>query len=109
MQEVLEPKFNITDYWYRFEWQARGSTHRHGLFWMDGAPSATDLVDAVGNVNNDLKQELEEFWAKHTTGFNPEPNSAARPHEESPMMQETGTELGNNALTHSQLVVYSAG
>jgi ATP-dependent DNA helicase PIF1 len=104
MQEVLEPKFNITDYWHHFEWQARGSTHSHGLFWIDGAPSATDLVDAAGNVDNDLKQELEEFWAKHATGFNPEPNSAARPHEESPMMQEIGTELRNNALTLSQLV-----
>ncbi|KPM39851.1 hypothetical protein AK830_g6688 [Neonectria ditissima] len=27
---VLKPKFNVTDFWYRYEWQARGSTHAHG-------------------------------------------------------------------------------
>jgi hypothetical protein len=31
---VLIPKFGIVDYWGRFEWQARGSSHHHGLYWI---------------------------------------------------------------------------
>lgn len=31
---VLKPIFGITDEWYRYEWQWRGSTHLHGLFWF---------------------------------------------------------------------------
>jgi ATP-dependent DNA helicase PIF1 len=31
-QEVLRPKFNITNFWNRYKWQARGSTHNHGLY-----------------------------------------------------------------------------
>ena len=29
-EKVLKKKFNITDHWYRFEWQQRGSGHIHG-------------------------------------------------------------------------------
>jgi ATP-dependent DNA helicase PIF1 len=31
--QVLSEKFNVRDYWNRFEWQARGSSHNHGLYW----------------------------------------------------------------------------
>ena len=37
---VLKSKFNLTDYWTRYEWQKRGSPHSHGLYWMEGAPLA---------------------------------------------------------------------
>ena len=29
-----------TDYWLQFEWQHRGSPHKHGLAWLSGAPDA---------------------------------------------------------------------
>jgi hypothetical protein len=41
--QVLADKFNIKDYWHRFEWQSRGSTHDHGLWWCEGAPSVKDI------------------------------------------------------------------
>ncbi|KAG7000331.1 hypothetical protein FocnCong_v013276 [Fusarium oxysporum f. sp. conglutinans] len=41
---VLSKKFNITDYWDRYEWQGRGSPHNHGLYWMDSCPG-TDMDD----------------------------------------------------------------
>ena len=31
MECVLKPIFEITDYWYRYEWQFRGSPHVHGM------------------------------------------------------------------------------
>ena len=36
--EVIKKKFNITDHWYRFEWQQRGSGHIHGFLWLADAP-----------------------------------------------------------------------
>jgi ATP-dependent DNA helicase PIF1 len=37
-RDVLFPKFNLVDSLDRFEWQARGSAHNHGLYWCEGAP-----------------------------------------------------------------------
>jgi ATP-dependent DNA helicase PIF1 len=36
---VLEKKVRIVDAWDRYEWQGRGSTHNHGVFWREAAPS----------------------------------------------------------------------
>ncbi|KAM4060963.1 PIF1-like helicase [Hirsutella rhossiliensis] len=41
---VLRKKFNVTDYWDRYEWQGRGSPHNHGLYWMQEGPAA-DMED----------------------------------------------------------------
>ncbi|KAK3918910.1 ATP-dependent DNA helicase [Frankliniella fusca] len=29
--------FEVVDYWYRFEWQMRGSPHVHGVMWLQNA------------------------------------------------------------------------
>jgi ATP-dependent DNA helicase PIF1 len=58
----------------------------------------------MGNLYEEVRNHLAQFWGLHVTGFNPEPYTAARPHEEAPMMQIVGTELENNAITLSQLV-----
>jgi len=34
MDCVLRPHLKFTDFWTRFEWQARGSGHLHCLFWI---------------------------------------------------------------------------
>jgi Helitron helicase-like domain at N-terminus len=36
---VLKPYLAFTDHWHRYEWQARGSGHNHGLYWVPSAPS----------------------------------------------------------------------
>ena len=41
---VLIPKFNVKDYWHRFEWQARGSTHDHSLWWSEGTPDVNNIA-----------------------------------------------------------------
>ena len=33
-----------TDYWFRFEWQHRGSPHVHGLAWLPDAPDVERLL-----------------------------------------------------------------
>ena len=39
INNILKPLFGVTDYWYRYEWQFRGSPHVHGILWLDGAPN----------------------------------------------------------------------
>jgi ATP-dependent DNA helicase PIF1 len=51
---VLERKFCLTDYWSRYEWQARGSTHSHGLYWVSGAPDNNQL----NKLSPELPQEF---------------------------------------------------
>ena len=42
-EEVMVPKFNIIDWWWRYEWQHQGSSHIHGFFWLKNAPSPDNL------------------------------------------------------------------
>ncbi|KAK3932948.1 Nucleoprotein [Frankliniella fusca] len=43
MEEVLTKKYKIKDYWFRIEYQHRGSPHMHGVLWMENAPDVTDM------------------------------------------------------------------
>jgi ATP-dependent DNA helicase PIF1 len=97
--EVLKDKFNIIDHWNRFEWQARGSSHNHGLYWSNGAPDVLDLA-----ISNAARKVFAEFWGIHVTAFNPEPNSGARPATEDSTIQAPGTELPNTGITLSLTV-----
>jgi ATP-dependent DNA helicase PIF1 len=58
----------------------------------------------MNNLNEEVRDRLTQLWGLHVTGFNPEPYTAAPPHDEAPMMQAVVTELENNAITLSQLV-----
>jgi hypothetical protein len=48
--KIVDPELNILDFWHRFEWQHRGSTHVHGFLWQ-GAPNVDEIsvddADAV--------------------------------------------------------------
>jgi ATP-dependent DNA helicase PIF1 len=44
---VLRPLLGFTDSWDRFEWQARGSGHSHGLFWIPTAPPLDQDTDQL--------------------------------------------------------------
>ncbi|KJZ74108.1 hypothetical protein HIM_06354 [Hirsutella minnesotensis 3608] len=82
---VLKQKFNVTDFWNRYEWQGRGSSHCHGLFWMDGAPS-------VDLEKEHVRQEFARVWSFHVTAFNPEPARVQQ--------QGEGNPLAVNPLQH---------
>ncbi len=38
LKSPQQPLGKVVDYFYRFEWQARGSPHIHCLVWIEGAP-----------------------------------------------------------------------
>lgn len=67
---VLQPIFGIQDYWHRYEFQGRGSTHVHGFAWIDetAAPEATISLDTEHN-----RALFTEFWKRHILAMNPEP------------------------------------
>ncbi|KAL3955881.1 hypothetical protein ACCO45_009900 [Purpureocillium lilacinum] len=82
---VLKHKLNVTDFWNRYEWQGRGSSHYHVLFWMDGAPS-------VDLDREHVRKEFARIWSFHVTAFNPEPARVQQ--------QGEGNPLAVNPLQH---------
>ncbi|RXK41116.1 hypothetical protein M231_01519 [Tremella mesenterica] len=67
---VLQPLLGVKDWWYRFEWQHRGSSHVHGLIWLSKAPD-------IGLLNPADPTTVEDFlcfWKKHVTAVNPNPD-----------------------------------
>lgn len=75
---VMQKKFNIKDYWVRYEWQGRGSSHSHGLYWLDGAlpPQMRTAED---------RQNFGHFWGLHVTAVNPEPQRVMDQGEGNPL------------------------
>ncbi len=65
---VLKQKFNLIDYWYRYEWQGRGSSHNHGLYWFENAPSIPDTTSEIE------KNEFARLWGYHISAVNPRPD-----------------------------------
>lgn len=63
---VLRPFLGFADYWYRFEWQARGSGHLHCLFWIPAAPSLDCDTDQ-------LRAVFAQYWGGKITAWNPDP------------------------------------
>ncbi|KAK3922585.1 ATP-dependent DNA helicase [Frankliniella fusca] len=59
-------RFDVVDYWYRVEYQHRGSCHVHGVIWIKGAPN-------VKNVKTEEeKQKVKEFFDKLVSCENPD-------------------------------------
>ena len=54
-KNVLVPKWKIDDFWYRYEWQHRGSVHVHGIAKVNGAPE----MDWAAMKND--PEKMEEF------------------------------------------------
>lgn len=49
--------FSIEDFWYRFEWEYRGSPHVHGIFWLEGASDCSD----IGASTQSQKQSIVKY------------------------------------------------
>ncbi|KAM4062388.1 PIF1-like helicase [Hirsutella rhossiliensis] len=63
---VLKQKFNLTDFWGRYEWQGRGSSHHHGLYWLSGHPD-------LDPDNDQSREQFTRIWGYHVSAVNPEP------------------------------------
>jgi ATP-dependent DNA helicase PIF1 len=65
LTHVLKPLFNLTDFWYRSEWQARGSGHFHCLFWIPDAPQ-------LGPKTPEELAAFALYWGFRITAVNPD-------------------------------------
>lgn len=57
-----------SDYWFRFEWQHRGSPHIHGLAWFPDAPSVQDIL---ADSNSTSREQLTKYVNKIISTTNP--------------------------------------
>ena len=46
-----------SDYWFRFEWQHRGSPHVHGLAWLPDAPDVQQILNNSDGTNSTAAKE----------------------------------------------------
>lgn len=70
IEKVVCKRYKVLDYWFRFEFQHRGSCHLHGLIWISGAPDPRTF-DAAS------QQQLLEattYYDKLVSAFNPLPS-----------------------------------
>ena len=91
--EVLKPKFKVKYYWWRYEWQHRGSSHVHGFLWLENAPS----IDTLNTSDPVSLQSFIDFWDKHVSTWHPDKNcppAAVHPSaQEFATLQDTKKEL----------------
>ena len=74
-EEVVKPQLDVVDYWWRFEWQHRGSSHIHGFLWLRNAPSVEDLkLDDDQSVH-----QFVTFWDHLVSTWNPKPTHPPAP------------------------------
>lgn len=67
VEDVINVKFKVKDFWYRFEWQHRGSPHIHGVLWIDGAPN----LDSIDNMNEMEIQNVISYFDGLISAWNP--------------------------------------
>lgn len=79
LKHFLFPTLGADHFWYRYEWQDRGSGHIHGFVWLKDAPDVSKidwniLKDPEAIVSDDQQKRMNEFvtyWDKHITAWNP--------------------------------------
>jgi ATP-dependent DNA helicase PIF1 len=64
LKYVVRPYLKYIDYWFRYEWQARGSGHLHCLFWLDGPP--------LDQLKGPAGDRFAEYWGSRVTAENPD-------------------------------------
>jgi ATP-dependent DNA helicase PIF1 len=95
-KHVIKPKFNVIEWWNRYEWQGRGSTHNHGVIWAAGAP-VVDLEDAGS------RQKWADDWGNVVSAKHPQPTRQFQ-HEDVDVLASTTSEQ-ENTLDHLGRIV----
>ncbi|KAK3931974.1 ATP-dependent DNA helicase, partial [Frankliniella fusca] len=78
IKSVLSVEYPVKDYWYRIEYQHRGSPHMHGVFWFEDAPDVSNIKTA----NEEELKHICDYFDKLISAVNPNPrteNSAVHP------------------------------
>ncbi|KAK3929764.1 ATP-dependent DNA helicase [Frankliniella fusca] len=67
MAQVVIKKYKVKDYWFRIEYQHRGSPHMHGVLWIEHAPDVTNLK----NKSDEEQEQIVQYFAELITAFHP--------------------------------------
>lgn len=67
--------FPVEDFWYRFEWQHRGSPHIHGLLLLDDAPDCSD----VDSIDEDSRTTIVDYFDSLVSAWLNHPHNVAAP------------------------------
>ncbi|KAL5615052.1 hypothetical protein BROUX41_005116 [Berkeleyomyces rouxiae] len=82
MKHVIKKCPGYDDYWNRYEWQGRRSSHCHGFLWIRDAPN----VDVAGYMLSESNREdFEKYWGFRLTAVNPTPGYSVAHNERSPL------------------------
>lgn len=108
-EEVVKPQLDVVDYWWRFEWQHRGSSHIHGFLWLRNAPPVEDLkLDDDQSVH-----QFVRFWDHLVSTWNPQPthppapiHPSSRPFTTLSDTQQELVELINRVQRHAKCSSY---
>lgn len=91
-KHILNPFFGVKDYWYRYEWQERGSGHVHGFLWLDGAPDVDKidwkLLQSAGAATPEDQQKLMKDFVDYWDGYMSAMNPFPRKDENAPLLGE---------------------
>ena len=69
--DVLKPRWDLEDWWYRFEWQHRESVHVHGIEKMKNAPMIEwDQMKENENLMNNAIQYIDTLVTTINPGIN---------------------------------------
>ena len=78
IHHLMIPNLKIVDFWYRIEFQHRGSPHIHGLFWIENAPS----ID-VTHAQPQAMEQLKNYFDTLISTWHPNPNEQYDAHPSS--------------------------
>jgi len=90
---ILGPKNpigKVVHFFYRNEYQGRGATHKHCLFWVEGAPQ----------IGRDSDEKIKEFIEKYATCRLPD-------REAEPMLYQLVDENQRHRCTGESVIFYS--
>ena len=105
-KHFMVPLLGIRDYWYRFEWQERGSGHIHGFLWLKDAPKADeidwDLLQKpeaiIPDEQTDKICQFIEYWNRIITASSPFP----RLDDNMPLLGEHPCSLSREGLENTK-------
>ena len=75
LKYVMTSLLGVDDYWFRYEWQARGTGHIHCIIWMRDSPT-------MGAKTPEEREAFAKYWNEKVTAFNP--NSTRPPDARNP-------------------------
>lgn len=83
---------HAADYWYRFEYQHRGSPHVHGLAWLSGAPNVDEIYQDEGlSLKEDFVHYVNSLISTENPAVLPDGSNldqAPPPTERPPYLQQ---------------------